>query len=41
MKFFPKFNRKILRALNYIYEFLRQIKKIGNEENTIHILAQK
>jgi ubiquinone/menaquinone biosynthesis C-methylase UbiE len=41
MKFFPKFNRKILRSLNYIYEFLRQIKKIGNEENTIHILAQK
>ena len=41
MKFFPKFNRKILRALNYIYEFLRQIKKIGNEENTIHVLAQK
>jgi ubiquinone/menaquinone biosynthesis C-methylase UbiE len=41
MKFFPKFNRKILRSLNYIYEFLRQIKKMGNEENTIHILAQK
>jgi|UPI0004A40ED4 ubiquinone/menaquinone biosynthesis C-methylase UbiE len=40
-KFFPGFNRKVLRFLNYIYEFLRQLRNLGKQENTIHILAQK
>ncbi len=41
LRFFPGFNRKVLRFFNYIYEFLRQLKNLGKQENTIHILAQK